>query len=214
MEVADLDLSDLDPRLGDVEIVAVTDVRNPLTGPQGAAQVYGPQKGLTPGQVRAIDTAMQAWAQLLRTAGRPDFDQDSPGTGAAGGVGAAILGGLGGTLTPGAPFVLDAVGFDAGLATAQLVVTGEGSWDEQSLHGKAPAEVLRRAHARGVPAAIIAGRVASRDGLAELGVRSVTALIDLTGDASVAMRDAERLLEEAGAALGTAWRSLQKTQNG
>jgi glycerate kinase len=102
--------------------------------------------------------------------------------------------------------VLDAIGFDADLMGVELVVTGEGSWDEQSRHGKAPAEVLRRANEKGVPAAIVAGRVASRDGLAELGVRSVTALVDLAGSPEVAMRDAERLLEAAGADLGRTWR--------
>lgn len=206
LRVAHLDLTHLDPRLRDVEIVAVTDVINPLTGPQGAAHVYGPQKGLTPEQVLAVDAAMQTWAELLRTAGPGNFDRNAPGTGAAGGVGAGILGGLGGLLTPGAPFVLDAIGFDADLMGVELVVTGEGSWDEQSRHGKAPAEVLRRAHEKGVPAAIVAGRVASRDGLAELGVRSVTALVDLAGSPEVAMRDAERLLEAAGADLGRTWR--------
>lgn len=198
LSVTELDLSGLDHRLRGVEIVAVTDVRNPLTGLDGAAHVYGPQKGLTPEQILVVDAAMEKWAGLLGN----DFDPTLPGTGAAGGVGAGIVGGLGGRLTPGAPFVLDAVGFDAALEKAELVVTGEGSWDEQSLHGKAPAEVLRRAHARGVPAAIIAGRITSRDGLADLGVRSAKALIDLAGDAETAMREAEQLLERAGAEIG------------
>ncbi len=101
----------------------------------------------------SVDAALQVWAGLLQV------DPNAPGTGAAGGVGAGILGGLGGLLTPGAPFVLDAVGFDVALAGVELLVTGEGSWDEQSLHGKAPAEVLRRAHEKGIPAAIVAGRV-------------------------------------------------------
>ncbi|MCE0539903.1 glycerate kinase [Kineosporia rhizophila] len=208
LKVAELDLSGLDQRLRAVEIVAVTDVRNPLTGPDGAAHVYGPQKGLTPEQVLAVDAAMARWAQLL--GGEPNI----PGTGAAGGVGAGILHGLGGKLTPGAPFVLDAVGFDEALAGADLVVTGEGSWDEQSAHGKAPAEVLRRAHANRVPAAIIAGRVTTRDGLAELGVGSVTALVDLAGSAETAMREAERLLERAGAELGQELGFPSAFQNG
>ncbi|GAB3281350.1 glycerate kinase [Kineosporia babensis] len=197
LKVTDVDLSGLDQRLTDVEIIAVTDVRNPLTGPDGAAHVYGPQKGLTPEQILAVDAAMARWSDLLGN------DPNVPGTGAAGGVGAGILSGLQGRLTPGAPFVLDAVGFDRALAGAELVVTGEGSWDEQSLHGKAPAEVLRRAHAAGVPTAIVAGRVASREGLDLLGVSSVSALIDLAdGDASRAMGEAEALLERAGAELG------------
>jgi glycerate kinase len=205
LTVTSLDLSPLDPRLQEVEIVGVTDVISPLTGPQGTAHIYGPQKGLTPEQVLAVDAALENWAELLRKAGPGDFDPNAPGTGAAGGVGAGILGGLGGLLTPGAPFVLDSIGFDADLMGVELVVTGEGSWDEQSLHGKAPAEVLRRAHEKGVPTAIVAGRVAARDGLAELGVRSVTAVVDLAGSPEVAMRDAERLLEAAGAELGKTW---------
>ncbi len=93
-------------------------------------------------------------------------------------------------------------------------MTGEGSWDEQSAHGKAPAEVLRRAHANRVPAAIIAGRVTTRDGLAELGVGSVTALVDLAGSAETAMREAERLLERAGAELGQELGFPSAFQNG
>ncbi|GAB6903951.1 glycerate kinase [Kineosporia succinea] len=201
LRVAHLDLTGLDPRLAEVEVIAVTDVRNPLTGPDGAAHVYGPQKGLDASLIPEVDAGMVRWGKLLEAAS-PTFSPDTPGTGAAGGVGAGLLGGLGGRLTPGAPYVLDTIGFDADLAAADLVVTGEGSWDEQSLQGKAPAEVLRRAHAAGVPAAIVAGRVTGREGLPELGVRSVTALVDLVDDPAVAMRDAERLLEDAGARLG------------
>jgi len=204
LRLRDLDLSGLDPRVPGVDVVAVTDVRNRLTGPDGAAAVYGPQKGLSAQQIPAVDAALDRWAELLRRTGHPGFDPTTAGTGAAGGVGAGILGGLGGRIVPGAPFVLDAIGFDAALADADLVVTGEGSWDEQSLEGKAPAEVLRRARARGVATAVVAGRVGDRNGLEAFGVRSVIALTDLVGDAQTAMRQASRLLEQAGAQLGRA----------
>ncbi|MBT0769009.1 glycerate kinase [Kineosporia sp. J2-2] len=197
LRVTALDLSGLDRRLTGARIVAVTDVHNRLTGPQGAAHVYGPQKGLTEDQIPAVDAALGTWAELLH------LDPAQPGTGAAGGVGAGVVGGLGGRLVPGAPYVLDATGFDADLPGASLVVTGEGSWDEQSPHGKAPAEVLRRARAAGLPTALVAGRVSGHDLLRELGVHPVTALTELAGgSAEVAMRDAERLLELAGTRLG------------
>jgi len=134
---ASVDLNTLDPRLDGVEVVAATDVDNPLTGHRGAARVFAPQKGATRGDVENLELALGRWAtRLLAASGRR---AEVPGAGAAGGVGAAVVSALGGVITNGAAYVLDAVGFDAALETASYVITGEGSWDPQTAGQAAPA---------------------------------------------------------------------------
>lgn len=139
-ELASADLSGLDPRLGEVEFVLASDVDNPLTGPKGAPAVYGPQKGASPEDVRRLDAALAHFVKVLEEpsgAGATGFAA-SPGAGAAGGIGyGALL--LGARFRPGIEVMLDVLGFAPALERAGLVVTGEGSLDEQTLHGKAPA---------------------------------------------------------------------------
>ncbi len=156
--VAAIDTSGLDPRLARVTLEAACDVDNPLTGPRGAARVFAPQKGADPGQVRRLERGLAALARAVaRSCGREVAEL--PCAGAAGGTGAVLAGVLGARLRPGAALVLDELGFDAALAGADLVLTGEGALDEQTRGGKAPAEVARRAGAAGVPCIAIAGRV-------------------------------------------------------
>ncbi|WP_175499272.1 glycerate kinase [Cellulomonas marina] len=144
------------PGLGGAELVALTDVTNPLLGPTGAAAVFGPQKGATPEQVAVLDGALAAWcAELEAAAGRA---LDVPGAGAAGGLGAAVLA-LGGRLEPGFAALADLGGLDGALAGADLVLTGEGSLDAQTAAGKAPAGVARRARAAGALVVGLAGLV-------------------------------------------------------
>ena len=139
-----LDLPALRQRLRGVEIVVACDVDNPLTGPKGAAAVYGPQKGATPEQVADLDAALTRWADVVaRETGR-DL-RDAPGAGAAGGVGFAALALLDADLRPGIELVLDLVGFHEQLVGADLVITGEGALDEQTLHGKAVAGIAAAA---------------------------------------------------------------------
>ena len=138
-----------DPRIAKAEIVVATDVDNPLWGPRGAAAVFGPQKGATAEQVRALDLDLQRWSRVLSEAGVSASPEEAA-AGAAGGVGFAVLGALGARVRPGVDVVLDIVGFEHVLASACLVVTGEGSLDEQSLRGKAPLGVLRAAQAQRV----------------------------------------------------------------
>ena len=157
-DLAVVDLRQLDPRLRDTEIVVACDVDNPLTGPRGAARVYGPQKGASPDDVTALDAGLARLAQVLHRDLGIDVDRVA-GAGAAGGVGAGALAFLGARLTPGIDLLLDLVGFDEALAGADLVVTGEGSFDAQSLSGKAAVGVARRALAAGVPVIVLAGRV-------------------------------------------------------
>jgi glycerate kinase len=197
-----VDVSGLDPRLRTVEVVVASDVDNPLTGPAGAARVYGPQKGATAEDVEVLEAGLLRLAAVLRRDVGADVEQVA-GAGAAGGVGAAVLAILGARLTPGIDLLLDLVGFDDAVAGKDLVVTGEGSVDAQTLAGKAPLGVARRAHAAGVPVLVVAGRAdlsrAGRAALADLGVVSVRSLLDIEPDPVLAHRDAARLLADVSA---------------
>jgi glycerate kinase len=197
-----IDVSGLDPRLREVDVVVASDVDNPLTGPQGAARVYAPQKGASPEDVAVLDAGLARLAEVLRR----DLGVDVarvPGAGAAGGVGAGALAFLGARLTPGIDLLLDLVGFDDALAGSDLVVTGEGSVDAQTLAGKAPMGVARRAYGAGVPVLLLAGRIDLDDGaraaFRDLGVVGCHALLDIEPDGAVAQRDAARLLTELAA---------------
>ncbi|EFL22353.1 glycerate kinase, partial [Streptomyces himastatinicus ATCC 53653] len=142
-ELATADLSGLDPRLASTELVLASDVDNPLTGPKGAAAVYGPQKGASEADVAALDAALVMYVRVLERAvgSRAAEYAAAPGAGAAGGIGFGALLGLGAAFRPGIDVMLDVLGFAAALEGADLVITGEGSLDEQTLHGKAPAGV-------------------------------------------------------------------------
>jgi glycerate kinase len=171
-----LDLTALRERLAGTEVVVACDVDNPLTGPTGAAAVYGPQKGADPAQVAQLDGALAHWADLVaRQTGR-DL-RDAPGAGAAGGVGFAALALLGAELRPGIELILDLVGFHQKLAGAELVITGEGALDEQTLHGKAVAGVAAAAGA--VPVVAVCGT--NRLDPARLRQAGITAVYALTG---------------------------------
>lgn len=163
-----------------VEIVAATDVDNPLLGPAGASYVFAPQKGATAGQVRRLDAALRHWADLAEPAAVATGTRDLPGAGAAGGLGFALLL-LGGRRDSGIELVLEASGLRARAADADLVLTGEGSFDPQSLRGKVVAGV---AGATATPCVVLAGRV-SVDGVtaaaAGVAVAYDTGLVDVDG---------------------------------
>lgn len=194
-----VDLDGLDPRVRAVRIVLASDVDNPLLGPKGAAAVYGPQKGATGEQVVMLDGALGRLARAVAAATGADLAQ-SPGAGAAGGVGFAALAVLGATMRPGIELILELIEFDAVLPGARLVVTGEGSLDRQSLHGKAPVGVATAAARHGLDTIAVAGRCALPvDELRSGGLRAAYPLTSLEPDPSVCMRDAGRLLEELAA---------------
>lgn len=142
--------------LPDIRVRAACDVDNPLCGERGASAVFGPQKGLRPEQIGPHDMAMAHFAQVIKRDLGPDVAEVS-GAGAAGGLGAGVLAFLKGELTPGIELLLDSVGFDEMLDTADLVITGEGRLDGQSMAGKVPVGVSRRARAKGVPCIALAG---------------------------------------------------------
>jgi glycerate kinase len=200
-DVGALDLTGLHPALRVSSVILATDVVNPLTGPDGAAEVYGPQKGASPEQVIELASGLQRWAAVVAAATGTDRSQ-APGAGAAGGVGFAALAVLGAQARPGIELVLDLVDFDAALDGAALVIIGEGSLDTQTLAGKAPAGVARAAARRGIPVVAVAGRsTLTDDQLATTGISRVYTLTDLEPDPVRSSAQASTLLRRVGQAL-------------
>ncbi|GAA1516145.1 glycerate kinase [Kribbella lupini] len=196
--VVTVELESLRKQFNGVEVVVACDVDNPLTGPSGAAATYGPQKGARPEQIDVLDRSLGHWAELVA----PDL-KNSPGAGAAGGVGFAALAVLGAELMPGIELVLELVGFQDRLAGVDLVVTGEGALDEQTLHGKAVAGVASAAKAAGIPVVAVCGTNRLDDGrLRAAGIDAVYALTDLEPDVSRCIADPVPLLQGLGERIG------------
>ncbi len=157
LELRTVDLSALSAEVGAPRYVVARDVDNPLFGPSGASAIYGPQKGASPEQVILLDRALRHFAAVLeRDLGLSV--SHVPGAGAAGGLGAGLIAFLGAKLRPGVQVVTEAVGLRRRLAGAGAVITGEGSFDEQSLHGKAAMGVVGAAREVGIPAAVLCGK--------------------------------------------------------
>lgn len=158
--LAQIKLDALDPRLKDCIFEIACDVSNPLLGPQGASAIFGPQKGATPEMVGQLEASLGHFAQLILR----DFGLDlasQPGTGAAGGMGLCLIAFLHGTLRPGIEIVSDAIHLAAAIKGANLVITGEGRIDSQSVRGKTPVGVARLAQACGIPVIAIGGCLAA-----------------------------------------------------
>lgn len=202
-DVATVDLSGLRP-LPPEGAVVLSDVTNPLCGPHGAAAVFGPQKGLDAPSVASADAALAHVARLLSAAradpagSAPAVDPHAPGAGAAGGTGFGLLV-WGAGLVPGAAEVAGLIGLADDIATADLVVTGEGSFDGQSAAGKVPAFVRAAAEASEVPVALVAGRIAEDADVA--GFAASVSLSSLAGSATASLADPARWLRAAGASL-------------
>ncbi|MBV9120474.1 MAG: glycerate kinase, partial [Chloroflexi bacterium] len=203
--LARIDWSGLHPRLGQARLRAICDVTNPLLGPQGATAIYGPQKGVNTAMRRRIERSLEHWADVLESqlpSGRPGAApaqalRDIPGAGAAGGLGFGLLA-LGATLEPGAEVVLDALHADEQLAWADLLITGEGRLDGQSLFGKASLTIARRARKAGVPAlAITGGLEAGYEAAFEQGLDAVMPVVSRPMNLEEARRDAAELIQSA-----------------
>jgi glycerate 2-kinase len=171
-----IDDSGFDTAWRSVQVMVACDVTNPLTGPQGASAVYGPQKGADPEAVKLLDRALTRLAEVIdRQYGKRVAA--IPGAGAAGGTGAGLMAFLDAKLLSGAALVVDASGFDKALVGARLVITGEGRVDGQTADGKAPGEVARRAQAAGVPTLLMAG--SKGPGWETLIGKGVSAVVEL-----------------------------------
>lgn len=172
-DIADIDLSGLSPALGRAEIVTMCDISNPLAGPQGAAHVFAPQKGADEGTVARLDQGLRHLAAMVRSRLGLEIETMA-GAGAAGGMGGGMAAFFGSRLEMGIEAVLDTVGFDGLLEGADLVFTGEGKIDSQSLRGKVVIGVARRARNAGIPVIAIVGDIGDPIGEAyDMGVSAI-----------------------------------------
>ncbi|NMN99747.1 glycerate kinase [Gordonia sp. TBRC 11910] len=200
-----IDVSALDPRLATTTFTLAGDVDNVLLGARGAAAVFGPQKGASPADVDVLDAGLTRLTQVLaEQLGHRAVDvAAAPGAGAAGGVGYAAMVVLDARRRPGIDVVLDVVGLADRIAGADLVITGEGSLDEQSLGGKTPIGVARLAARASVPVVAVCGRTTlTPQQLADAGFARTYALTDLVDDTETAIRDAARLTTRTGQLIG------------
>jgi glycerate kinase len=207
--LAQIDLSAVDPRLQQVSVTAACDVDNPLCGPHGASAVFGPQKGATPEMVTQLDSALNHFGRLLQQAtGREVLN--APGAGAAGGMGAALLGMLNARLRPGIEIVIETLRLEEALRDADLVITGEGRLDSQSIHGKTPIGVARVAKHYGLPVIGIAGSL-SKDYqvVHQHGIDAAFSVLDRVVTLEEALADAADNLEVTARNVAAVWKLAQ-----
>lgn len=190
--------------LAGVELVAATDVEHPLLGPKGAAAVFGPQKGADPDTVRVLEQRLSDWAvELNAAAGRAVSDE--AGAGAAGGIGAGLLA-LGGRRESGATIIAEHTRLADDVAAAGLVITGEGRFDDQSLHGKVVSALAAGARSHQIPVLVLAGQVTlDEPTLAEAGIAAAFSITDHAGSVQRAIEDAANQLEGLAEATAATW---------
>lgn len=184
------------PRGLDVQVAC--DVDNPLTGLQGASAVYGPQKGATPEMILRLDSSLRRYAEVLAATFGSDVSE-TPGAGAAGGLGAGLMAFCGALLVPGTELVLEAVGFDQRLAACSMAITGEGQLDGQTARGKVIGTVARRSQVAGKPCVALVGGIKedADDLLRPIGLTSAFSILDGPMELEAAKLDAFRLLSNA-----------------
>jgi len=207
--VCAIDTSGRDPRIDETEILVACDVTNPFCGPEGAALVFGPQKGADAAAVARLDVGLGNLAEVIADATGIDVAA-VPGAGAAGGAAGGMLALLGGRLTAGAPLVLEAAGLSERLAGAELCITGEGRLDEQSLHGKAVSAVAAASRDAGVPCVAVAGSLALLPGMVRR--MGLTAAFPINRELEAepdALAATETNLAAMGAALAGFWSSAR-----
>ncbi len=203
--VARIDVSGRDPRLAGTEILVACDVRNPLVGPDGAAHVFGPQKGADPDAVARLDAGLANYARVIARDAGADV-AGMPGAGAAGGAAAGLVALLGATLTPGAPLVLEAAGLAARLEGASLCITGEGRLDAQTAEGKAPAAVAAACREAGVPCVAVCGELDLLPGLVRrMGLAAAFPINRRLRRLPDALAETETDLAAMGAAIAGLW---------
>lgn len=197
-QVARIDVSELEPLIKKVAIKVICDVTNPLLGSEGATYIYGPQKGVTPDLLPVLEAGMANYSSVMTKTFGQDFGT-AAGSGAAGGMGAALRAFLGATLAPGIQVVLDTIDFDSLLEGVDLVITGEGNIDGQSvLYGKVPTGIMKRCLPKNIPVIVVAGGMGDK---AELfwqeGEGSIITCINAAMPLEQALTDATRLLRSA-----------------
>ena len=202
-----IDMSGLDSRASESEFMVACDVTNPLTGPEGASAIYGPQKGATPEIVEQLDGALLHLAEVVRRDIGVDID-DVTGAGAAGGLGGGFIAFLDGTLRAGVEIVLDTVSLEEQLEGANLVITGEGCLDYQTVYNKAPVGVAAQAKAREIPVVAISGSLG--DGFTDVHEHGIDAASAITCEPMTLDESSERSAELLASATEQALR-LMKT---
>ncbi len=203
-DLYDIDLSGLDPRLEQTEIVVACDVDNPLCGPRGASAVYGPQKGATPEMVTALDSALKNYAEVASRVTGIDV-ADSPGAGAAGGLGAGLMFFTEAVLRPGVEIVLEAVNFTKLAQEADLVMTGEGNTDFQTAFGKAPVGVAAVAKKFNKVVVCLSGGLGQgADDVLAHGIDAIMSVVPRPMTLRECMDSAYGLVEQASFRLGCA----------
>lgn len=201
-----VDLSDIDPRLASVRFDIAADVNNPLCGAHGASAIFGPQKGASPEQVQLLDHALGHFADHCAKVLGKDV-RDEPGSGAAGGLGFAAKAFLGAQFKAGVEVVAELVGLADAVQNADLVITGEGRFDAQTLRGKTPFGVARIARQQGVPVIVIAGTLGEGyQALYEHGIDAAFALASGPMTLAQACSEAPRLLRERASDIARVWR--------
>lgn len=196
-DLAYIDLSSMDSRVADCEILVACDVTNPLTGPEGASTVFGPQKGASADMIVQLDEALGNFAKIVKRDVGIDID-NMIGSGAAGGLGGGMVAFLGADLAPGVDIVLDTIGFDKHLAGADLVITGEGALDSSTIYNKAPIGVARRAEKLGIPVVAIGGTLGDGHQLVyDHGISAVCGIINAPMALSDASDNAASLITDA-----------------
>ena len=180
-------------QLADVELIAASDTEYPLVGPWGAARVFGPQKGADTAAVAALEVRLEAWALELEAVAGRDVSSE-PGAAAAGGIGAGLLA-LGGRCESGAAIIAEHTHLADDLETAEMIVTGEGRFDEQSLHGKVVGFLADAARPLGIPVIVLAGQVGlENSAVRSSGIMSALAIADYAGSVRLAQADAANQL--------------------
>ncbi len=200
--IRQIDVSGLDPHWRETEVIIASDVDNPTLGEQGAAAVFAPQKGASPAQVEALEANLRHFFTL--TAEQVGVDvRAAHGGGAAGALSAGLMAFLGGRIEFGIDLILDLRGFDRLLDDAALVITGEGRMDAQTVHGKGPIGVARRAHARGVPTVALVGGLDADDALLhDAGLWAALPIVSAPMPLEAALAQADALVEAAALRLG------------
>jgi len=205
-DLARVDTAGLDPRLQQVELLVAADVDNPLCGPCGASSVFGAQKGASPDEVELLDAALGNFANCTAQVLGKDW-QHEPGVGAAGGLGFALKAYLGASFCPGIQLVAQVAGLADAMIGADLVITGEGRLDAQTLHGKTPAGVAEVARQAGVPVLALAGSLGEGyQALYELGIDAAFSLVPGPISLQQAMATAANELEARACDLARLWR--------
>ncbi|MFC0226838.1 glycerate kinase [Serratia aquatilis] len=209
-QLAHIDLSQLDPRLQQVQMTVACDVDNPLCGAKGASAIFGPQKGASAEMVQELDRALLHYGTLLEQAtGREVLL--APGAGAAGGMGAALLGFLNAQLRPGIEIVIETLQLAEAVRGADLVITGEGRLDSQSIHGKTPIGVARVAKLQQIPVIAIAGSLAKDYQIVhQHGIDAAFSVIDRIVTLPEALADAAHNLEVTARNVAAVWRMAQQ----